>query len=362
MIPIMEPDLSGNERKYLIDAFDSGWISSKGKYVEQLENGLAAYHDADHVLAVSNGTVALHLGMVSLGIGPGDEVIVPNLTFAASLNTVIHAGATPVLAEVDQETYNIDCRKIEKYISSKTKAIMAVHLYGNPCNMELIQAIAKQHDLLIIEDNAEGLGSTYGTRKTGSIGDIGTFSFYGNKTITTGEGGAIIFKSKEVYEHAKVLRDHGMSPEKRYWHEYIGYNYRLTNIQAAIGCAQLERLDHILNKKRNIADQYISELSSVDSIRFQKSLGNSTNSHWLFTPLFHNLSRDKLGIYLQKNGVESRPAFYPMSEMPAYSKYVKEDYSISESIAKSGLSLPSFPSLSEKEIDLITKTIKKFYE
>jgi perosamine synthetase len=284
IIPIMEPDLSGNEKEYLIDAVDSGWVSSKGKYVDQFENDLAIFHNVDFALAVSNGTVALHLALVSLGIGSGDEVIVPNLTFASSVNSIIHAGASPVLADVNAETYNIDCENLEKYITPKTKAIMPVHLYGNPCDMDEIHQIAKKHHLLVIEDNAEGLGSKYRGKLTGTFGDAGTFSFFGNKTITTGEGGAIIFQDKKAYEHAKVLRDHGMSPAKRYWHEYIGFNYRLTNIQAAIGCAQLERISDFLENKKAIVERYMIGLSSIKSIQFQKS-----DEHTQFQKTFLNM-------------------------------------------------------------------------
>ncbi|MEP1181847.1 DegT/DnrJ/EryC1/StrS family aminotransferase [Ekhidna sp.] len=358
----MEPDLSGNEKTYLIDAIDSGWISSKGKYVDQFEKEFAAFHEVDYALAVSNGTVALHLGLVSLGIGKGDEVIVPNLTFASSVNAIIHAGATPVLAEVDAETYNIDCNKLDQYISSKTKAIMPVHLYGNPCDMDEICTIANKHGLLIIEDNAEGLGSTYKKKIAGSFGDVSTFSFYGNKTITTGEGGAILFKNQKTFEYAKVLRDHGMSPDRRYWHEHIGFNYRLTNMQAAIGCAQLEHIQDILQKKSSIVKRYVDGLAPIGSIKFQKTEAGSLSSNWLFTPLFKNVSTNDLSQYLHKHGVETRPAFYPISTMPVYSDFKKGGYDVSESVSKSGLSLPSFPTLKNSEVDLIIAAIKKFYD
>lgn len=362
MIPIMEPDLSGNERKYLIDAIDSGWVSSKGRYVDQFESDLANFHGVKHALAVSNGTVALHLALVSLGIGPGDEVIVPNLTFASSVNSILHAGARPVLAEVNEETFNIDYEKLTKYITSNTKAIMPVHLYGNPCDMDEIHEIAKEHNLLVIEDNAEGLGSKYKGKLTGTLGDAGTFSFFGNKTITTGEGGAILFQDKKIYDHAKVLRDHGMSPTKRYWHEYIGFNYRLTNIQAAIGCAQLERVNDFLERKKTIVEQYIEGLSSIKSIQFQKTETSSYNSNWLITPLFKDISSDEFAAFLRNKGIETRPAFYPMSSMPVYSKFKVGEYPVSDQISKYGLSLPSYPALEEKEIQYIINSIKKFYD
>lgn len=362
MIPIMEPDLSGNEQKYLLDVIKSGWISSKGKYVEDFEENLADFHQVSHALAVSNGTVALHLGMVSLGIGLGDEVIVPNLTFASSVNTIIHAGATPVLVDVDLETYNIDICQIEAHITARTKAIMPVHLYGNPCNLEAIITIAEKHNLLIIEDNAEALGSTYQSKLTGTFGDVGTFSFYGNKTITTGEGGAILFKDSNTYEHAKILRDHGMSPDKRYWHDHIGFNYRLTNMQAALGCAQLERIDEILARKKQIAEKYANGLSKIESIKLQKTDAGAVNSQWLFTPTFTEVSSKELMNFLQDKGIETRPAFYPLSSMPIYSSYKDGEYSISEAISKNGLSLPTFPTLKNEEIDFIINAINEFYD
>ena len=245
-ISIAAPLLAGNELAYVTDCIKTNWISSQGKYVKLFEDLFSQYHNNYPALAVSNGTVALHLALVALGIGRSDEVLVPDLTFAATANSVIYTGAIPVLVDVDPVSWNLDVDKIEKLITPKTRAIMPVHLYGNPCKMDKIMDLAKRYDLFVIEDCAEALGSYFNGHPVGTFGDAATFSFYGNKTITTGEGGMIVFKDKTVAERAAMLRDHGMKKSKRYWHEEVGYNYRLTNLQAAIGVAQFERLEDLV--------------------------------------------------------------------------------------------------------------------
>ena len=255
-IPVMEPFLGGNELAYVADCIQSGWISSKGIYVTRFEDDVAKFCEASHALAVSNGTTALHLALEALGIGPGDEVIVPDFTFAASINSVLYTGATPVIVDIEPETWTISIPEIEKAITPKTKAIMPVHIYGHPCDMDKIMALAKKHNLLVVEDCAEALGSTYRGKPVGAFGDAASFSFFGNKVITTGEGGMVIFQKKEHYELARVLRDHGMNPQKRYWHDVVGYNYRMTNLQAAIGVAQMEQIGTFLNKRKEMAKAY----------------------------------------------------------------------------------------------------------
>ncbi|RYZ75585.1 MAG: aminotransferase class I/II-fold pyridoxal phosphate-dependent enzyme, partial [Proteobacteria bacterium] len=242
-ISVLEPNLKGNELAYVTDCIQTNWISSQGSYVRRFEEDLRNYAGANYALAVSNGTVALHLALKALGIGPGDEVIVPSLTFAASANAVIHAGATPVFADVEAETWTIDVAAARKLIGPRTKAIMPVHLYGHPCRMDELQDLVNSHDIQLVEDCAESLGSLYKGRQTGSFGAAACFSFFGNKTITTGEGGMVLFRDLSCFEMGAVLRDHGMSKKERYWHDVVGFNYRLTNMQAAIGVAQMERVD-----------------------------------------------------------------------------------------------------------------------
>ena len=278
--PVAIPNLNGNEFKYLTDAFLSTWVSSSGKYIDKFEDKFSSYSDCSYGVTVSNGTVALHLAMVVLGIGEGDEVIIPDLTFAATINTVLHANATPVIVDVEESSWCIDPVEIEKAITSKTKAIIPVHLYGQSCDMGVIMDIAKRHNLKVVEDCAEAHGAMYDGRKVGSFGDIGCFSFYGNKVITTGEGGMCVTNNQELDEKMRALRDHGMSKTKRYWHDVIGYNYRLTNIQAAIGLAQLERIEDIHQNRREYENNY-KDILPQDILTFQTDIENRRRITWL---------------------------------------------------------------------------------
>lgn len=356
-IPIQEPLMQGNEMAYVADCIRTNWISSQGKYVLQFEQMLCELNNANYCLAVSNGTVALHLALVSLGIGPGDEVIIPDITFAATINAVLYTGATPVLVDVDKSSWNIDTQSIISNISNKTKAIIPVHLYGVPAEMDVILEIASEYNLFVVEDAAEAIGSSYKGTPCGSMGDIGTFSFFGNKTITTGEGGAILFKNESTYLYARQLRDHGMSSTKKYWHEVVGYNYRLTNLQAAVGVAQLENFNKIISAKQNIFNWYRERMSTDSSIRIQNSPAHSMNSCWLFSLVHEHLhteaDRNKLIDGLSKRGIDTRPLFYPLGDMPLYQKYRKGTTEISQKISYSGLSLPSYVSLTEADVDYI---------
>lgn len=362
-IPIASPLLNGNELSYVTDCLKTNWISSQGKYVKEFENQFQIYHNNFSAVAVSNGTVALHLALESLNIGVNDEVIVPDLTFAASVNAIIYTGAKPVLVDISVETLNIDINQIENLITNKTKAIMVVHLYGNPCNMDSIIKIAKKYNLFIIEDCAEALGSLYKNKPVGVFGDVATFSFYGNKTITTGEGGMIIFKNSDIADKAKVLRDHGMSKSKRYWHEFVGYNYRLTNLQAAIGVAQFERLSEFVNSKRQIANNYNKTLEKYEYFQIPFEENTSINSYWLYTCLVKQnkfFSRDEIMEYLEVHGIETRPVFYPMHRMPPYVQFAKSNYDIADYVSNNGFSLPSSVSLTDEEQKYINKIIEKF--
>jgi len=242
-IPVANPVLNGNEKKYVLDCLESTWISSSGKYVKRFEEGFANYCCVKHALSCCNGTVALHLALLALGVGPEDEVIVPTLTFVATTNAVSYCGARPVFIDVDQETWNIDPALIEEKITTRTKGIIAVHLYGHPVDMDPIISIAFNHNLFVIEDAAEAHGAKYKGRMIGSISDIATFSFYGNKIITTGEGGMVVTSDDTLANKINQLKESGMDPDKRYWFPTIGYNYRMTNVAAAIGLAQLEKID-----------------------------------------------------------------------------------------------------------------------
>ncbi|MBK0382077.1 aminotransferase class V-fold PLP-dependent enzyme [Pedobacter sp. SD-b] len=360
-IPIMQPQLSGNELAYVSDCITSGWISSQGSYVKRFEEAFTKYCQMPYALAVSNGTTSLHLALVSLGIGAGDEVIIPDFTFAATINAILYTGAVPVIVDVDLTSWTIDPICIKKAITPKTKAIMPVHIYGHAADMDVIMEIANEHQLFVIEDSAEALGSTYHDQPIGSFGDVSSFSFFGNKTITTGEGGMLLFKDKAVYERAAILRDHGMSKNKRYWHDMIGFNYRMTNMQAAVGVAQMERVDDIVYHKRKIAQFYDQALRKYPSLQLHGEKDHTTNSYWLYTFLIKESSkfnREELAERLAKNGIETRPTFYPMHSMPIYAKYGrKEDLKNSIYISETGLSLPSYADITMEELENVTAAI-----
>jgi perosamine synthetase len=365
-IPIMEPLLDGNELAYVSDCIKTGWISSQGAYVRRFEKEFAEYCEAKYPLAVSNGTVALHLALAALDIGPGDEVLVPDITFAASINAIIYTGATPVIVDIDRTTWTISLADIEKNINSKTKAIMPVHLYGHPCHMDEIFAIAKKHKLLIVEDCAEAIGSLYKGKHVGIEADAATFSFFGNKTITTGEGGMVFFKNEKDYEKALVLRDHGMSKTKKYWHELVGFNYRMTNLQGALGCAQLERIEDFVAKKRALANTYNTILSEFNCFELPPQEEWAKCGFWLYTALLKKeslITRDQLIEKLLRNGVETRPAFYPMHLMPPYKDYpTKSTFENSLFISQQGISFPSSVTITEEEIDNIRQSLKAIIE
>lgn len=363
-IPVAQPELGGNELAYVTDCIQTGWVSSKGKYVKKFEDDFSKYINAPGAIAVSNGTVALHLALVALGVGPGDEVLVPDLTFAATANAVIYTGAIPVLVDVNPHTLCIDPQAATKAITSKTRAIIPVHLYGHPSDMDAINELASKNSLFVIEDCAEALGTRYKGKHVGVFGDAAIFSFFGNKTITTGEGGMVNFKDSTVHKRAIILRDHGMDPDKRYWHTEIGYNYRMTNIQAAIGVAQLERINYFLEKKRWIAEQYTIRLKDISNIKLPSEYGNVFSSYWLFTiELIGDLAcdRDELLRRLTLNGIEARQVFIPLHEMPPYKKYVKssECFPVSTNVSKASLSLPSSAALTESEIEAVCHVIEE---
>ena len=361
-ISVLEPSLKGNELDYVTECIESNWISSQGKFVTQYEKVFEEFHSGTHALAVSNGTVALHLALVALGVGPGDEVIVPNLTFAASANAVIHAGASPVFCEIDSSTWCIDPNEVKRLVGPKTKAIMPVHLYGQPCDMDALKEICAENNLLMLEDAAEALGSEWKERRVGTFGDAATFSFFGNKTISTGEGGMIIFKDPLNAEKARVLRDHGMSKQKRYWHENVGYNYRLTNLQAAIGVAQMEKAQKIIDKKLAIFRIYNSLLKQVAGIRQLPSQTNGTlHSNWLYGIILDPMiNRNDLCEELLAQGIETRPFFYGLHRMPPYEHFKRSrSLKFSENISRNGLSLPTSVNLTNENLVTITNSLRE---
>ncbi len=361
---IMEPALSGNELKYVTDCIATNWISSQGSYVKDFEQKFAAYHNAKHALTTTSGTTALHLALVAMGVGTGDEVIVPDLTFGASANTVIHAGGVPVFVDVT-DYWNIDPDKIEAVITPRTKAIMPVHLYGHPCDMDPIMDIAKKHDLRVIEDCAEALGARYNGQLVGTFGDVGCFSFFSNKVITTGEGGMALTNSNELNNEMRLWRDHGMTQDKRYWHLVPGFNYRMTNIQAAIGVAQLEQIDDFLAHRKKIAGLYADFLKNVPGITLPIEMNWADNIFWLYSILVDenicNVSRDKLMQGLKEEGIETRPVFPALHNQPPFHKSGKH-FLTTDRIAMQGVSLPYSYELKSNDVKQICDLIKKIID
>ena len=355
-IPVLSPNLNGNELKYLSECIRTNWISSQGKYVNKFEKIFSDMHPGYYSLAVSSGTTALHLTLVALGIKEGDEVIVPDITFAATINAVLYCQATPVICEINSKTWCIDIDSINELISPRTKAIIPVHLYGIPCEMEKLIHIAKDKDIFVIEDCAEAIGSKINKKRVGTYGDCSTFSFYGNKTITTGEGGMALFNCEKIYDKAKLLRDHGMSKNKRYWHDVVGFNYRMTNLQAAVGVAQMERFDQIIKSKQTIFDFYNKKFMGKKGIlQLPINSPNITNSSWLYTLILDEyINRDSLINKLKDSGIDSRPSFNSLCDMPPYkgfthSKVLKN----SQLLSSQGISLPSSSSIKNIELEYI---------
>ncbi|MEK6794996.1 MAG: DegT/DnrJ/EryC1/StrS family aminotransferase [Spirochaetota bacterium] len=350
MIPWAKPLFFEKEKKYLAQALDSTWISH-GPFVEQFENEFLTWHGASYGITTSNGTTALQLALLGAGVGPGDEVIVPGFTFVAAGNMAIAVGAKPLFVEVDPETWCIDPTRIERAITPRTKAIIPVHLYGNVCDMDAIMEIAAKHKLFVIEDNAEAAFSKYKGRYAGTIGDIGCFSFQATKTITMGEGGFVISRDKAVHERMRVIRDHGMRKGKRYWHDVVGFNFRVTNMQAAVGCGQLARAKTIIEKKKQMYEWYRERLTNQSGIILQAIRDDVDPVIWAVALRVNEAvfqrTRDEIIEALLAADIETRPGFYPFSVLPLYQA---QPMPICEEIGAHVLSLPSFPQLTEKEI------------
>src|ERR1035437_2248291 len=359
-IPIYQPDLGGNEREYVLDCIDSTWISSKGKYLPLFEQAFAQYVGGSFATGVCNGTVALHLSLVALSLGPGDEVIVPTLTYVASANAISYTGAMPVFVDSLRDTWQMDPKDVVRKITSRTRAIMVVHLYGHPCDMDAILSIAKRHGLFVIEDCAEAFGSRYHGKHVGTFGDIATFSFYGNKTITTGEGGMVVTNDAILLDRVVHFKGQGLVADRQYWHDVIGYNYRMTNICAAIGLAQLERADEFLARKRQLAKYYIERLNGLP-VEVHRESPNVTHSYWMISVLARSPDeRDLLQAELADAGIETRPTFYPIHTMPMYATNL-DSHTVADDIGSRGVVLPSWPGLPTAAIDQICVAIARFY-
>ena len=358
-IPWAQPYFWGEEQKFMVDALRSSWISG-GPYVEKLEKDFARYHGVRSCITTSSGTSALHLALLAIGVGPGDEVIVPGFTFIAPVNMVIAAGAKPVYADIDPDTWCIDPACVERKISPRTKAIVAVHPYGNVCDMITLRRLARRNKLYLIEDVAEAPFSRYRGKLAGTFGDIGCFSFQATKVITTGEGGCVITSNQKLSGMMRVIRDHGMSRKRQYWHDMPGHNFRLTNIQAALGCAQFKNLSKIISAKGKTCASYRRYLKDEEGIRFQFFKPEVQPVVWgvavEIDPAVFGASRDSLIKRLLSSGIETRPGFYPASAMPFYRA---PSLPVAEYISARVISLPLSLALTESQIRYVCAHLKR---
>jgi perosamine synthetase len=348
-IPVSKPCLDLADTASILEAVESGWISSLGAFIDEFERKFADLVGVKYAVTVSNGTTGLHLALKALGIGMGDEVIIPDLTFVATANAVIHANAKPIMVDVCRESYCIDPQSIISALTPRTRAIIPVHLYGHPANMNVIMKIAEENNLLVIEDAAEAHGALLGETKVGAFGHCGVFSLYANKIITTGEGGVITTNSEELYKKLRHLRDHAMSKSKRYWHDEVGFNYRMTNIQAALGVSQINKISYFLDERAKILNKYKLALAS-SRVECNPHLIGATPVNWMVCVVVNGLKRTQRDLILslmKEKDIDARPFFYPISMLPMYENVSNP---ISSELSESGLNLPTYVGISDEEI------------
>jgi len=364
IIPVCEPDLSQLETEYVTSAIKSRWVSSTGKYITLFEKEFAKkVSKTKFAFTVNSGTSAMHICLLSLGIGKGDEVILPSFTMIATANAVTYTGAKPVLVDSDPVTWNIDTQKIENKITKKTKAIIVVHTYGLPCDMTAIKKLARKYNLWIIEDAAEAHGAEFKKKKVGSLGDVAAFSFFANKLITTGEGGMVTTNNIQIAKRIVKFRNNGYGEDRHFWHKYIGYGYRMSNLQAALGFAQTERFSRALGKRRKNARLYMKLLSGVPGISFPVEPRGYKNSFWMFGIVIDKekfgVNKNELRKYLANKGIETRSFFIPIHLQPIYFyKHKGQKFPVSENLCRDGLYLPSSSLLTKKQIQKICSEIK----
>jgi perosamine synthetase len=361
LIPVAEPALVGNERVYVLDCLESTWISSRGAYITRFERAFAEFCGVRHAITCSSGTAALHLALLALGIGPDDEVIVPTLTYVATANAVGYCGARAVFVDSEPATWNLNPDALESCITPRTKGIIAVHLYGHPADMRAVEQVARRHGLFIIEDAAEGLGAVERGRRVGAIGDMATFSFYGNKILTTGEGGMVTCHDDLLAGRVRRFKEQGITAGRPYWAEIVGYNYRMTNIAAAIGLAQIERIDWHLQRRRENADCYRAALGGCRALMLAGEQPWAKPACWMNCVLLAEdapLDQSELMAALAERGIETRPFFYPLHTLPIYRDSVQEQrFPVAESVASRGINLPSSALLTAAEIAFVAQTL-----
>jgi perosamine synthetase len=363
-IPVCEPDLTKKEFDYVKEAMASSWISGSGPFVARFENEYAKrVSRTKYAITVNSGTSALHLALVACGIGPGDEVILPTFTMIASVNAVRYCGATPVLVDADPITWNMAVADIEKKITKKTRAIMPVHIYGLPVDMDPITKLAKKHGLWVIEDASEAHGATYKGKAVGSLGDIAAFSLFANKIIATGEGGIITTDNKKLADVIRLLRGHAFTPSHHFWHQYVGYSYEMTNLSAAVGLGQTERVTELIRKRRKNGARYSKLLRDIPGITVPVEPKGYTNVYWMYCILVdkkrYGMDRDALRAVLAKKGIETRTFFVPIHFQPTYyEQYKRETFPVSEMLCRDGLYLPSASTLTEQQIAAVVSVIR----
>lgn len=362
MIPLCIPEIRGNEWKYIKECIDTNWVSSVGSYVDKFENEFANYVESKKAVVTVNGTAALELALRTIGIGEGDEVIVSSLTFISPVNAIKYVGAEPVFVDVCRDTWVMDADKIEELITSKTKAILPVHIYGHPADMNKIMEIANKYNLYVIEDATESLGSLYNGKATGTVGHIGCYSFNGNKLITTGAGGMLVTNDERLGQRAKYLATQTKTVLENgaFYHEEVGYNFRMPNLLAAMGCAQLESIEEYIKIKRKNAKLYNELLKDVKGITLPVERESVRNVYWLYSILVeedYSLTRDELIFRFNENGIQARPFFMAIHKMPDYKLCRHGDMTITDELVKVGINLPSSTSLTESEIKIISKLI-----
>jgi perosamine synthetase len=360
-IPVSAPTLWGNEKKYVMDCVETTWISSIGKYLDQFEEAFARFCGVKHAITSSNGTTSLHLALLALGVEPGDEVIVPTIAFVATGNSVVYCGGRPVFVDLDPEIWNLDPQQVEAKITPRTRGIIAVHFGGHPADMDAIMRIAKRHNLFVLEDAAQAHGAEVNGRRVGSIGDIGSFSFFGNKIVCTGEGGMITTNDDAMAAKIRMLKNHGMDPQRRYWHPMVGYNYRMTNMQAAIGLAQMERVDWHLAQRRELVSWYREEFADVPGITWQHEKPWARHVWWMRTAWLgdeFDKDRDAIIARLLARGIETRRVVFPMHQLPPYrDSFRNEDFPVANQLADRGLNLPTWVGLKREDVRTIRQSL-----
>lgn len=365
MIPVNEPLLDGNERQYLMQCIDTGWISSEGPFITQFEQRFAQQVQRSHAVAVSNGSVALDAAVVALGLGPGDEVILPSFTIISCAAAIVRAGAVPVLVDCDPLTFNMSAEAVARRITPRTKAVMVVHLYGLPVHMDPLLALCRKHGLKLIEDAAEMHGQSYRGRPCGSFGDVSTFSFYPNKHITTGEGGMIVTDDPAIAARCRSLRNLCFKPEQRFVHDELGWNMRMTNLQAALGLAQLERLEEFVDRKRRMGARYTDRLAGTPGLQLPLAKGlGADNIYWVYGVVLDDAVPADAKAVMQRlaaRGIGTRPFFWPMHEQPVLKRmglFAGEQYPVAERLARRGFYIPSGMALSDDQIDQSAQALR----